>query len=59
MKLLFELEKETKGALRYQQMRLVEGVCQPYEVSEGAEVGTIYIRKHALSSKPVLLYITI
>lgn len=43
----FILEKETKGALRYQEAS-VEG--KPKSISEGAVIGTLYVRKSALSS---------
>jgi hypothetical protein len=46
MKLDFILEKETKGALRYQQ---VDKNGQPKSIDAGAEVGTLYLRKSAFN----------
>lgn len=44
----FILEKETKGALRYQEAS-VDG--KPKGISEGAAIGTLYVRKTAFEGK--------
>ena len=46
MKLDFVLERETKGALRYQQ---VDNNGKPVTTNNGAEVGTLYVRKTAFN----------
>jgi len=42
----FNLEKETKGALRYQQ---VDDTGLAKTIEAGAEVGTLYLRKSAFN----------
>lgn len=58
-KLLFKLEKETKGALRYQEVEL-DG--RPVAVDSPADerlIGTLYLRKAKLSGAPAALTVTV
>ena len=43
---MFTLEKETKGAVRYQE---VDAAGLPLKIENGAKVGTLYVRKSALN----------
>lgn len=53
----FTLEKETKGALRYQE---TDGGGQALKIEGGAKVGTLYVRKSALNGEmPQKLKVTI
>lgn len=53
----FSLEKETKGALRYQE---TDGNGQPVKIEGGAKIGTLYIRKSALNGEmPAKLIVTV
>ena len=45
IKKIFELERETKGAIRYQEL---DDAGAPVKIGEGAALGTLYIRKSAL-----------
>lgn len=45
IELSFKLEKETSGALRYQEVN-AEGA--PLTNADGAKVGTLYVRKTAM-----------
>lgn len=59
MKVRMILERETKGAVRYQE---VDGAGQPITQSDpGCVIGTLYIRKSALAGKPApdRIYISI
>ncbi len=47
LRMHFELEKETKGALRY---REVTPVGRPHTIEDGAAMGTAYFRKAAFAS---------
>lgn len=42
----FLLERETKGAIRYFETTSAEGVT-PFDIKEGAKIGTLYVRKSA------------
>ena len=42
----FSFEKETKGAVRYQETD-ASGV--PIKIEDGAKIGTLYVRKSALN----------
>lgn len=44
----FMLEKETSGAVRYMQVTSAESSTQ-FTVAEGAQIGTLYIRKAAFA----------
>ncbi len=53
----FALEKETKGAIRYQE---TDGSGLPVKIESGAKVGTLYVRKSALNGEmPQKLKVTI
>lgn len=53
----FALEKETKGALRYQE---TDGSGQTLKIEGGAKIGTLYVRKSALNGEmPQKLKVTI
>ncbi len=55
---MFTLEKETKGALRYQESDSVTGL--PMKIEGGAKIGTLYVRKTALNGEmPEKLKVTI
>lgn len=41
----FRLEKLTKGAVRYQE---INDAGEPVQISDGAKIGTLYLRKSAL-----------
>lgn len=45
MKVFFIFERETKGAVRYME---VDAQGKALEMSSGAQIGTLYIRKSAL-----------
>lgn len=45
MKVLFDFEYETKGAVRYQE---IDADGNPLKIGKGASIGTLYIRKEAL-----------
>lgn len=47
MEILFRLERETKGALRYEELG---GDGNPVEIGEGAQIGTLYVRKDAATA---------
>lgn len=53
---LFELEQETKGALRYQE---VDGKGKRLKTGEGATVGTLYLRKSEVEGKPEKVKVTL
>lgn len=54
----FALERETKGALRYQEVDPADG--RPIDLANGAKVGTLYIRKSALgSAQPKLISVSL
>lgn len=44
----FKFEKETKGAIRYQE---IDGEGNPVTTTDGAKIGTLYLRKTALSNE--------
>lgn len=46
--LIFAFERETPGAVRYQEL---DTKGKPVSIKEGAKIGTLYIRKTALSKK--------
>lgn len=48
MKLDFVIEKETKGAVQYKECK-ADGSMR--SVSEGAAIGTLYLRKSALEGR--------
>lgn len=53
----FVLEKTTAGAIRYQEVT-AEGV--PLKISDGAKIGTLYVRKSALDGdSPQKLTVTV
>lgn len=53
----FLLDQETKGALRYKE---VDDNGTPREITEGAKIGTLYIRKTAIPGKqPPALSVTV
>jgi hypothetical protein len=47
----FVKERETKGAVRYQEVAS-DTDSTPVQIGYGAKVGTLYIRKPALGAKP-------
>lgn len=55
MRIEFELEKTTKGALRYQELK--DG--EPITVEQGARIGTLYIRKEAIAGRPQRIMVTV
>jgi len=58
-KMIFKLERETKGALRYQEVEL-DG--KPVPVDSPADerlVGTLYVRKAKLTGAPAALTVTV
>jgi|TARA_R100000093_G_C1936557_1_gene70553 hypothetical protein len=53
----FGLERETKGAVRYYEL---DSAGNAISIKDGADIGTLYIRKSALNgSVPMLLEVTI
>lgn len=48
MKVLFQLERETKGAVRYME---VDASGNTKAIGEGAVIGTLYIRKTSLEGQ--------
>jgi len=53
----FALEKETKGAIRYQE---VDAQNVPVKAEGGAKIGTLYVRKSALNGEiPQKLKVTL
>lgn len=53
----FMLEKETKGALRYQE---TDATGLPLKIEGGAKIGTLYVRKSALNGEmPAKLKVTV
>lgn len=54
----FILEKETKNTYRFQQVRDAASTT-PFGVSEGAEVGTLYVQKSAFGERPARIEVTI
>lgn len=55
--LKFKLERETKGAVRYQE---TDNNGNELDIANGAKVGTLYLRKTALSGViPANLQVTI
>lgn len=51
----FSLEKETPGALRYAETK--NG--KPVKISDGAKIGTLYLRKDGISGQPDKLKVTV
>lgn len=45
IKIKFALERETKGAVRFQE---VDGKGAALDIADGAQIGTLYVRKSAL-----------
>ena len=45
----FALERETKGALRFQETRKPKESV-PFAIEEGAPIGTLYLRKSAFKN---------
>lgn len=56
MKILLRLERETKGALRYQEIDEEDNVV---EIPQGAKLGMMYIRKVAFEGKPEYIRVTL
>ncbi len=56
MRVLFEYEKSTKGAHRYKE---VDDESQPIKINEGAQIGTLYIRRTALVQAHQFIMVTI
>lgn len=53
----FSFEKETKGAVRYQE---TDSSGIPVKIEGGAKIGTLYVRKSALNGEmPMKLKVTI
>lgn len=52
----FELARETRGALRYQE---IDDNDQVLEIGAGAKVGTLYIRKDSGISTPWPRFMTV
>ena len=56
------LEKETKGALRYQEaIEKPEGSDSwvPLKIADGALIGTLYLRKSILVPGPILTHLRV
>lgn len=51
-----KFEKETKGAVRYQE---VDGNGDPVEISNGAVLGSLYIRKSGINGVPKALSVVL
>ena len=51
-KIVMTLERETKGALRYQEITETGSVKDTDE--KGAVIGTLYLRKKAFPGKPAM-----
>ena len=56
IQVLFAFERETKGAVRYQEC---DSNKNPKDIAAGAVVGTLYLRKSALGEIPMSLTLQI
>lgn len=56
--LFFHLERETKGALRYQE-RTLEGQTKGQDRVDDYVIGTLYVRKAGVQGTPRVLRVTL